>query len=112
MGENMKKITFIFFLTFGALLLKGQNAPQTTSRLSYLFNNTLAESNGNGPNLTMLDSAGMFVQDTLTELNGMIRTVYRFKKNAGVQFNNALAGSFLDSTFSVEIYFKFDEVDG
>jgi hypothetical protein len=104
----MRKFTFIFILTLGALVMQGQ----TNSKLSYLFNNTLAESNGMGPTLSMLDSAGMFVIDTLNELNGVTKTVYRFKRNSGVQFNNAMAGTFLDSTYSIELYFVFDELSG
>jgi hypothetical protein len=104
----MRKFTFIFFLSIGALFLQGQNITE----LSYLFNYNLAESNGNGPNLNMLDSAGMFVIDTLTGLNNITKVVYRFKRNSGVQFNNALAGNFLDSTYSIEMYFVFDDVTG
>ena len=104
----MKKFTLILFLALGSLFLKGQSY----TMLSYLFNNTLDEHYGHGPALTMLDSVGTFVSDTLTELGGEIRTVYRFKENAGVQFNNPMAANFLDSTFSVEIYFKFDLTNG
>jgi hypothetical protein len=104
----MKKYTFILCFLFGSLFIQGQ----TVTELSYLFNNTLAENYGNGPNLIMLDSAGTFVIDTLYELGGELKTVYRFKKNSGLQFNNSMAGSFLDSSFSVELYFKFDELSG
>jgi hypothetical protein len=102
----MLKFTFIFFFTLGVLFLHGQ----THSILSYNFNNTLAESKGNGPALTMLDSIGVFVTDTLNEVSNQTKTVYRFKTNGGVQFNNALAANFLDSTYSIELYFMFDEL--
>jgi hypothetical protein len=99
---------FILFFTLGAQLLHGQ----THKILSYKFNNTLNESKGIGPALTNLDSAGVFVVDTLNKVNNKTKTVYRFKKNWGFQFNNALAGNFLDSTYTIELYFKFDDVDG
>src|ERR1039457_3869612 len=104
----MRKFTFIFFMVLGAFLLQGQ----THTHLSYKFNNTLAESKGIGPTLTMLDSAGVFVLDTLNEVNGNTKTVYRFKKSSGLQFDNALAGHFIDSTYTIELYFVFDELNG
>ena len=102
----MRNFTFILFFAMGSLFLQGQ----THSILSYTFNNTLSESKGNGPALTMLDSIGVFVIDTLNEVSNKTKTVYRFKKNAGVQFDNALAANFLDSTYSIELYFVFDEL--
>jgi len=103
----MRRFTFIVFFILGVLFLQGQ----THSILSYTFNNTLAESKGIGPTLTMLDSIGVFVIDTLNEVSNQTKTVYRFKKNGGVQFNNALGTNFLDSTYSIELYFVFDELD-
>jgi hypothetical protein len=101
----MKKFTLIVFLALGGLFLQGQNA-----MLSYTFNNSLAESKGNGPTLKVLDSVGMYVLDTLNEVSGRTKTVYRFIRNSGVQFDNALAGNFIDSTYSIELYFVFDEL--
>ena len=48
----------------------------------------------------------------MNEVSGRTKIVYRFKRNCGVQFDNALAGNFLDSTYSIELYFVFDEVNG
>jgi OmpA-OmpF porin, OOP family len=104
----MQKFTFIFILLLGALFLQGQ----THRSLSYKFNNSLTESHGIGPALTVLDSMGMFVTDTLNEVSGQTKTVYRFVKNSGLQFNNASAAGFLDSTYSIELYFVFDQLDG
>jgi hypothetical protein len=103
----MRKFTFIFFFTLGTLFLQGQ----THSILSYTFNNVLTESKGIGPTLTVLGTQGVFVRDTLNEVSGKTKTVYRFEQNSGVQFNNALAGNFLDSTYSIELYFVFDELN-
>jgi OmpA-OmpF porin, OOP family len=104
----MKKFIFIFSFTLGTLFLQGQ----THSILSYTFNNTLSESKGIGPALTVLGTQGVFKLDTLSEVSGKTKTVYRFEQNSGVQFNNALAGNFLDSTYSIELYFVFDALDG
>jgi hypothetical protein len=103
----MRTFTFMFFLTLGSLFLQGQ----THKMLSYKFNSTLNESKGIGPTLVLLDSAGMFVTDTLNKLDGKTKIVYHFKKNCGFQFNNALAGNFLDSTYTIELYFKFDDLN-
>jgi hypothetical protein len=59
-----------------------------------------------------LDSLGAFEVDTLNKVSNMTKTVYRFKKNCGLQFDNALAANFLDSTYSIELYFVFDDVNG
>jgi hypothetical protein len=102
----MRKFTFLFILALGALLLQGQ----THKNLSYKFNNTLTESKGIGPTLTILDSMGVFETDTLNEVNGNTKTVYRFIRNSGLQFDNNLAGHFVDSTYTIELYFVFDEL--
>jgi hypothetical protein len=104
----MKTFTFVFFFLLGSLFLQGQ----IHKVLSYKFNNTLAESKGNGPVLVNLDTTGTFVTDTLSRISGLTKTVYRFKNNCGFQFNNVLASNFVDSTYSIELYFKFDYVNG
>jgi len=63
------------------------------------------------PALTNLDSAGVFVVDTLNKVNNKTKTVYRFKKN-WVSSLIMLGRNFLDSTYTIELYFKFDDVDG
>ncbi len=80
------------------------------SSLYYSFNNSLDEVNGNGPALTVLGNQGNFVTDTLSELQGNNKMVYRFEKNNGVQFNNVEAGNFLGETYTIELYFVFDEL--
>jgi hypothetical protein len=104
----MRTFTLFFFFALGSLLLHGQS----NKMLSYKFDSTLNESKGNGPTLVALDSAGTFVVDTLSKVNGKTKIVYRFKQNCGFQFNNALAKNFLDSTFTIELYFKFDDLYG
>jgi hypothetical protein len=73
--------------------------------------NTLNEKNGAGPAMTVLGEQGAFVLDTLNEIEGNTKTVYRFAKNSGLQFNNAAAGNFIGSNYSIEIYFVFDELN-
>ena len=101
----MKTFTFIFILAVSALFLQGQNM------LRYNFNSTLNETNNLGPTLTVLGNPGIFVLDTLNEISGKTKTVYRFEANSGFQFNNAAAGHFQDSSYTIELYFKFDNLN-
>jgi len=100
----MKKI-----LLFLASLAIGINV-SAQSTLYYNFNNSLNEVNASAPTLTVLGTQGNFVTDTLNEIAGSNKTVYRFEKNNGVQFNNVAAGNFLGETYTIELYFVFDEL--
>jgi hypothetical protein len=81
------------------------------SVLSYEFLGNLNEKNGLGPALTVLGNEGSYVTDTLNEISGKTKTVYRFEQNSGLQFNNAASGNFIGDTYSIEIYFVFDELN-
>jgi hypothetical protein len=94
----------ILILTLGIQNLQAQ------SRLHYNFLNSLNEVNGNGPALTVLGIQGNFVVDTLSEIQGNNKVVYRFEKNNGVQFNNSAAGNFIGESYTIELYFVFDEL--
>lgn len=99
----MKKTT-LFILAFAlAQLIYAQQV------LQYNFENNLNEANG-GPALTVLGNEGVFVLDTLNEISGATKTVYRFGKNNGVQFNNIAASDFLGDNYTIELYFVFDEL--
>jgi OmpA-OmpF porin, OOP family len=100
----MKTITLTMFLMLGTLFLQSQ------SILRYNFNNTFTETNGVGPALTVLGNQGIFETDTLNEISGKTKTVYRFEKNSGFQFDNAAAGNFLGGTYTIELYFLFDNL--
>ncbi|MCX6235157.1 MAG: T9SS type A sorting domain-containing protein [Bacteroidetes bacterium] len=78
--------------------------------LSYEFNNSLNETNGLGPALTILGTEGIFVEDTLNEIGSSTKWVYRFDINCGLQFNNTQADGFLGKSYTIELYFLFDEL--
>jgi hypothetical protein len=100
----MKKLLlFLIFLSIETII-------SAQSSLYYAFNNSFDEVNGKGPVLTVLGNQGNFVTDTLSEIEGNNKMVYRFEKNNGVQFNNVEAGNFLGETYSIELYFVFDEL--
>lgn len=101
----MKRIYLTMLISFAALLLAGQSV------LHYDFTNSLSEVKGNGPVLTILGTEGVFVEDTLGEVNDAKKWVYRFEKNSGFQFDNTAAGNFLGENYTIELYFVFDELN-
>lgn len=100
----MKTLIFTFALILAASLLQAQSV------LRYEFLNSLTEKNGSGPEMTVLGNPGTYVLDTLNEINNATKTVYRFETNSGFQFNNAAAGNFIGNTYTIELYFVFDNL--
>jgi hypothetical protein len=78
--------------------------------LFYNFKNSLNEVNGNGPALKVLGNEGIYVTDTLSEIGGTDKIVYRFESNNGVQFDNREAGNFIGNSYTIELYFVFDDL--
>jgi hypothetical protein len=103
-GALMKKITFFLVLFCMYRVAFSQSV------LHYNFLNSLNEVHGAGPALSVLGNAGSYEIDTLSEIGGSNKTVYRFEKNSGVQFNNTAAGNFIGETYTIELYFVFDEL--
>jgi len=101
----MRKFTLYTLLALLPGVIFAQNV------LRYEFNQSLNEKNGLGPALTVLGSEGTFVTDTLNEINNFTKTVYRFDYNCGLQFDNTAAGNFIGNSFTIELYFVFDNLD-
>jgi OmpA-OmpF porin, OOP family len=100
----MKKITLLIFCLFMAPWIFAQQV------LTYNFEYSLAEEYGLGPELTVLGIPGTYLTDTLNEISGATKTVYRFEDNNGVQFNNTASGNFIGESYTIELYFVFDEL--
>lgn len=98
----------VFTLLFVSLVFSWHAEAQQV--LFYNFENTLQEASGNGPELTVLGNQGIFEVVTLDEIAQKTKTVYRFEKNSGLQFNNVAAGNFVGEGYTIEIYFEFDEL--
>ena len=98
----------VFTLLFVSLVFSWHAEAQQV--LFYNFENTLQEASGNGPELTVLGNQGIFEVVTLDEIEQKTKTVYRFEKNSGLQFNNVAAGNFVGEGYTIEIYFEFDEL--
>jgi hypothetical protein len=100
----MKTITFLIIATMIGLMTQAQSV------LRYEFLNSLNEKNGSGPTLSILGNPGSYVLDTLNEIQGNTRTVYRFETNSGFQFDNTAAGNFIGTSYTIELYFVFDNL--
>ena len=100
----MKPLTLLIACMLFALFATSQSV------LRYEFLNTLGEKNGAGPALTVLGNQGVFETDTLNEISGNTKTVYRFEQNSGFQFDNEAAGNFIGENYSIELYFVFDNL--
>jgi OmpA-OmpF porin, OOP family len=77
----------------------------------YEFKTNFNETSGQGPVLTTLGGKGYFMEESLPELGGMKRMVYRFEKNCGLNYDMRKSGLNLKGSYSIEIYFKFDALD-
>jgi outer membrane protein OmpA-like peptidoglycan-associated protein len=78
---------------------------------TYDFNNGLNPIESGGPALKVLGAPGQFVKEKVPGSDYLFRSIYVFEKNSGLQFNNAETKGFLNKSFTVEIYFKLDELD-
>lgn len=100
----MKKLTTLIAALFFSFIVQGQSV------LHYEFDNSLSEINGSGPVLNVLGDEGIYQQDTLGEVGDVRKWVYRFENNSGFQFDNAAADNFLGESYTIELYFVFDEL--
>ncbi|MDD2528562.1 MAG: T9SS type A sorting domain-containing protein [Lentimicrobiaceae bacterium] len=98
------------YLLFASFILISVTSVAQQQALFYNFEGNFTEQSGNGPELTVLGETGIFENDVLNELSGNTKMVYFFAKNNGVQFNNIAANNFIGEDYSIEIYFKFDEL--
>lgn len=69
-----------------------------------------------GPVLHKLGQSGQLIKEKVPGsgekgVPEIIRTVYQFEKNSGLQFDNKEANGFLNKSFTIEIYFKLNELD-
>ena len=84
---------------------------------TYDFNKGLQPIENGGIPLKALGKTGQFVKEVVpgSGSNGvpeMIRTIYKFENNSGLQFSNGQANDLLSKSFTIEIYFKLDTLGG
>jgi OmpA-OmpF porin, OOP family len=105
------KLSINWLLIF---VLMGSATPLfSQTQWTYDFNKGLLPIESGGTALKPLGKPGKFIKEVVpgSGTNGVpeiIRTVYKFENNTGLQFNNALANGFLSKSFTIEIYFKLD----
>jgi hypothetical protein len=58
----------------------------------------------------MTGDTGVFITDTLPELGQAVRQVYRFAHNSGLRFYNDSANNFFGDIYTIEMYFRFDNL--
>nr|WP_295920861.1 OmpA family protein [uncultured Dyadobacter sp.] len=81
------------------------------SQWTYDFNNGLSPIETGGPALKVLGQPGQIIKEKIPGSDYLTRSIYIFEKNSGLQFNNAETKGFLNKSFTVEIYFKLNELD-
>lgn len=93
-------LPIVIFLFLTAPCTYAQNV------IEYRFNNTLTATNDQGPELVPV-CPGQFLTEDVLLCN---QTVYRFEENCGLQFNNNEADNFIQDEYTIEMYFRFDEL--
>lgn len=106
MSPFNNKLALTLFLSCTSLFLL-----QAQKECVYVFENNFKADNSSFPTLTALGTQGRFIKEALPELDGIERIVYEFDKNAGLSFDNAAAKNFLSNSYSIELYFRFDELN-
>ncbi|MCF0059779.1 OmpA family protein [Dyadobacter sp. CY356] len=98
------------------LITQYYNSAFSQTQWTYDFNNGLSPMEKGGPVLHKLGQSGQLIKEKVPGsgekgVPEIIRTVYQFEKNTGLQFDNKEANGFLNKSFTVEIYFKLNELD-
>ena len=103
--KNALRAVLTALLCAPALLIHAQN------QFTYDFNNGFQPIESGGPALKPLGQTGQIIKEPIPGSDYLSRSIYVFEKNSGLQFNNAETKGLLSKSFTVEIYFKFEELD-
>lgn len=109
-SKKNAKWLLVFLLSHSCYSAFSQN------QWTYDFNNGLSPIEKGGPVLHRLGQPGQLIQEKVPGsgekgVPELIRTIYQFEKNSGLQFDNKETKGFLSKSFTVEIYFKLTELD-
>ncbi len=97
----------IFLLLNGCLFHKAEAQKVYT----YDFSDGLKSYSDSAPDLHILGTEGKYLEEVLPELGKQKRTVYQFEANSGLQFNNREGYDLMGGSYTVEIYFRLDELE-
>ncbi len=78
---------------------------------TYDFSDGLKSYSDSAPELHILGTEGKYLEEVLPELGKQKRTVYQFEANSGLQFNNQEGYNLLSGSYTVEVYFRLDELE-
>lgn len=84
---------------------------QAQKVIVYDFSDSLTTSHDSIPALRVLGQPGKFVDDVLPELGNKKQKVYQFEANSGLQFDNKAADGLLSQSYTVELYFKLQDLE-
>ena len=103
----VQKGTWCFALL--SLLILGTAKAQKV--YTYDFSDGLKSYSDSAPELHILGVEGKYLEEVLPELGKQKRTVYQFEGNSGLQFNNQEGYDLLSGSYTVEMYFRLDELE-
>ena len=94
-------------------LLSGVFVSETRAQkvYTYDFSDGLKSYSDSAPKLHILGTEGKYLEEVLPELGKQKRTVYQFEANSGLQFNNQEGYNLLSGSYTVEVYFRLDELE-
>ena len=94
-------VFFIFFFSCGVVSAQHQAL--------YYFNNGFEEFTKNYPALQIEGEKGEFVDEVVEKFGKEKRKVYRFPQNSGLMFDNRKIKNFINGSFGIEMYFRYDD---
>lgn len=98
------------FLLVSLLLFSVQNA-FSQEVASYYFYNNLQEFALKYPPLTVTGQRGNYLTEVVPKLGQTPRQVYMFPKSSGVVFDYSNIQNFIQGSYAVEMYFRYDNAD-
>lgn len=98
----MRLLIFIFF----GLYLHQVNAQK---QALYYFDKGFEEFSGNFPALRVEGEKGEFLDEVVEKFGKEKRKVYRFPKNSGLVFDNTQLKNFINGSYGIEMYFRYDD---
>jgi outer membrane protein OmpA-like peptidoglycan-associated protein len=98
----MRLLIFIFF----GLCLHQVNAQK---QALYYFDKGFEEFSGKFPALRVEDEKGEFLDEVVEKFGKEKRKVYRFPKNSGLVFDNTQLKNFINGSYGIEMYFRYDD---
>ncbi len=99
----MKVIVKLVFLI--VYFISTANAQEVAS---YYFYNNFREFTNSFPDLTTTGQPGKFLTEVVPKLGQTPRQVYSFPTSSGLVFDYSKAPSFIQGSFTVEMYFRYD----